>query len=166
MTSAERRKLAACQNIADVKALLERTKKRGIAKPKGPDRKAEKRAEDAERLERLAEIRVELHRETGGMCVVCDFGLPFARMHAHHILSGPERQLEERQDTMAPVHERCHDWLHGKDARLDQREALVALLAWCDLTGRTMAAASTVRRIAKIDEARRVVAPAAEKEMT
>ncbi len=116
--------------------------------------KAGKKAEGVARLARLAEIRVELHLETGGTCVVCGLGLPFARMHAHHILSGPERQSEERQDTMAPLHERCHDWTHGKAAPLDQRDALVALLAWCEQTKRNAAAASTRRRIAKIDESR------------
>jgi hypothetical protein len=107
-------------------------------------------------MDRLAEIRVALHMETGGTCVVCTFGLPFVRMHAHHILSGPERQAEERQDTMAPVHEKCHDWLHGKDAKLDQLDALQALLGWCVRTGREQAAESTQRRIEKIHEARGV----------
>lgn len=110
--------------------------------------------ERLDRLARLAAIRVDLHKETGGRCAICSGLLPFGLMHAHHILSGPERQVEERAETMAPLHERCHDWVHGKDRRLDQRDALVALLGWCVETRRELAAASTRHRISKIDEAR------------
>lgn len=116
----------------------------------GPDKEQERR----DRLDRLAKIRVALHAETAGRCAVCGQPVQFALMHAHHILSGPERQAEERQETMAPTHDRCHDWLHGKDRKWDQREALVALLEWCLATGRVAAASSTTKRIAKLDEAR------------
>jgi hypothetical protein len=119
--------------------------------------KATKKDAAASRLAVLAEIRVELHRETGGTCAVCALGLPFALMHAHHVLSGPERRTEERADTMAPTHSKCHDALHGKNPRFDQRVALAELLEWCQVTGRAVATESTRRRIGKIDEARATV---------
>jgi hypothetical protein len=151
--SPDPRVAAEARRVLDARAAAKARKRARPARAAGPTA-ADKKSADAERLERLAAIRVALHAETGGRCVICGLGLPFARMHAHHILSGPERRSEERQETMAPTHEKCHDWLHGKDARLDQRDALVALMAWCEATGRAEAMASTVRRIAKIDGAR------------
>lgn len=150
LSDLRRRERELAREIREVRKRIKRASPR-IEKPAAPTKTKET---PRARLDRLAEIRVALHAETGGRCVVCGMGLPFVRMHAHHILSGPERRPEERQDTMAPLHEKCHDWIHGKDARLDQRDALVCLLAWCEVTGRKEAAASTVHRIAKIDEAR------------
>lgn len=145
--------IAECERIeARIRAASKRAKERGA---RAVDLRPSKADEAAARIETLAAIRVHLHVETGGTCVVCDLGLPFVRMHAHHILSGPERQLEERADTMAPVHDKCHKWLHGTLEGFDQREALIKLLAWCETTHRDMSAASTRKRIAKIDEARR-----------
>lgn len=155
----------AAPSLADMarraKALLDgplREKRSGIPKPSAPGRtRADEKAAAKERLERLATIRVELHTETGGTCAVCGMGLPFTRMHAHHILSGPERRSEERRETMAPVHEKCHDWLHGKLPKHDQWDALWNLLGWCDQTGREEAAKSIRHRLSKIKEARATV---------
>jgi hypothetical protein len=118
--------------------------------------KEEKRAAKEERLERLAAIRVTLWSETAGLCAACDRPLPFVKMHAHHLCGGPERQIEERLETLAPVHGKCHDNAHGKHGA-DPLPTLNALLAWCGKTGRTLAAAALRKRIAKVEESRRTV---------
>jgi hypothetical protein len=117
----------------------------------GEDAKAAARGE---RLRRLAEIRAALHMETGGICVICGLPLMFVTMHAHHMKGGEERRLDERVETMAPVHGKCHDIVHGKDGA-DPLPALRLLLAWCRDTFRLDAASALEKRIAKVNEARR-----------
>lgn len=132
----------------------DKRKARARTAPKRAEGKAKKATTKGERLERLRAIRLALHKESGGRCVICGGPVHVAVMHAHHLIGGSSRRSEERQETMAPTHGRCHDVAHGKDGA-DPLPALRSLLAWCAVTDREVAAAALVRRIAKVEEARR-----------
>lgn len=103
----------------------------------------------AERLERLREIREALLQETGGRCCVCGSFIDAAAMECHHLIGGGQRRSHESALTMAPLCYGCHQG----DGHNNEKTVLL-LLAWCELTERTEAAAALRKRIAKVNEAR------------
>lgn len=138
-----------CDKCSTAIGLAKRARKARLRTKVNPGLTSVREAK-AERLARLREIRDALLQETGGRCCVYGDRIDSETMHMHHIIGGGSRRSKESALTCAPLSARAHRDVHAGD-----RQALILLLAWCELTERTEAAAALRRRLNKIEEARR-----------
>lgn len=100
----------AIREDSEARDLLDALPKKGIPKPKLPDRKAGKRSE---RKERIAKIREVVMARADGLCEWC--GAKHMTLELHHVLQGASRRSEERQETCAAVCWDCHRQWHRHD---------------------------------------------------
>lgn len=71
-----------------------------------PNRKAAKRAADAERLENWTQTRAIVLRRAGGRCELC--GCHGFALDCHHLASGPLRRKYEAPNAVVAVCRPCH----------------------------------------------------------